>query len=214
MVFDAVIAICILILTGVRLAMEYSTALKNRQLPHISLPSPLAISPGLQGFLMISNGIAIGLGSICLPILVLLVGTIDNLPGVIEHLQFSLFFLPLSWEMPYMVFFFCFYFYYGIIGLVAVGTLGKYRTPALMTPLKDPVLVDRWPYTRARHPIYSTFIMQTVCTGFLFQNWLVLASAVGLGILIRLASHEEQWLEAHILSYREYKVQTKKFWWI
>lgn len=86
--------------------------------------------------------------------------------------------------------------YFGIAGTIA---LGRNRT-IYPRPLPDGELVQNGVYSRVRHPLYASLI-------FLGAGW----ALVMIGFLDRKARHEEEWLAATFLNYREYAARVRRF---
>ena len=98
--------------------------------------------------------------------------------------------------------------YFGIAGTIA---LGRNRT-IYPRPLPDGELVQNGVYGRVRHPLYASLI-------FLGAGWALvwasgpaaIAALVMIGFLYRKARHEEEWLAATFLNYREYAARVRRF---
>jgi protein-S-isoprenylcysteine O-methyltransferase Ste14 len=102
--------------------------------------------------------------------------------------------------------------YCQFIYFTSLWVVGKFRTPALQPPLKNPILVSHGIYRRIRHPLYSIAFVKFCCLGFYWSSAILLLGLPGFFILHQLAALEEKWLVDKLPAYQAYLYSTRKYW--
>ncbi len=100
----------------------------------------------------------------------------------------------------------------GVCGYVLSHIYLRYNWSLSAAIREGHELVIRGPYSVVRHPMYSFMMLIVLGSGALAANYLIITSAVIVGIAYYVrAKKEERLLAAEFAGYREYAARTKMF---